>query len=75
MNKTKSMSLRLAPADEKDLNLLVDLELYSTTSDAGRDALRRGIREIKKDRGIVTETKIISAAVQETFHEKNEALI
>lgn len=48
-------SIRLAPADNKDLKLLVNNGLYSNASDAGRDAIRRGIREIKKERGIVAD--------------------
>lgn len=45
-------SIRLAPVDDKDIGCLVDMGLYSNASDATRDAVRRGIREIKKERGI-----------------------
>ena len=48
-NTTKC--IRLAPADDEDLKLLVNNGLYSNASDAGRDAIRRGIREIKRERG------------------------
>jgi len=50
--KTIPTSIRLAPADNKDIECMVDMGLYSNASDATRDALRRGIREIKKERGI-----------------------
>lgn len=53
MGEITPKCFRLAPADDEDLKLLVNNGLYSNISEAGRDALRRGIREIKRERGLV----------------------
>lgn len=53
--KRTPKSIRLAPVDDNDIGCLVDMGLYSNASEAHRDAVRRGIREIKKERGIVVD--------------------
>lgn len=42
----------VAYADETDLNRFVELGIFKHYSEAHRDALRRGIQDIKKERGI-----------------------
>ncbi len=45
-------SVCLAPADMDDIRLFMKLGFFTHQSDAIKEALRRGIVEIKKERGI-----------------------
>lgn len=53
MEKYPNISFRPNPSEEADLQMLVDMELYRTVSGAIHDALGRGIRDIKLERGLM----------------------
>jgi Arc/MetJ-type ribon-helix-helix transcriptional regulator len=50
-SQAKPTSIRLAPADLADLEYLVDRGIFTSQSDAVRAALRKGVEQIKKERG------------------------
>lgn len=52
MNPNKPTSFRLAPVDREDLEYLVKMGVFTSSSDAARAALRKGIEHIKRERGI-----------------------
>ena len=57
MSENYPTSIRLARADKEDLCELVKSGIFTNVSDAGRGAMRRGIRSIKEERGIVMEDR------------------
>jgi len=52
MSRNKPTSFRLAPVDREDLEYLVRKGVFTNPSDAARAALRKGIEQIKRERGI-----------------------
>jgi Arc/MetJ-type ribon-helix-helix transcriptional regulator len=52
MTSNNPFCLRLATADKEDLKGLVSAGIFTNVADAGRGAMRKGIEQIKKERGI-----------------------
>ncbi len=52
MSQNKPTSFRLAPVDREELEYLVKKGVFTSSSDAARAALRKGIEQIKRERGI-----------------------
>ena len=52
MTNNRPTSFRLPPADKAELKTLASAGFYNNFAEAHRDAVRRGILAIKKERGI-----------------------
>lgn len=52
MKQNSSLSFRVAPADKEGLKILVKHGIFRNYSDAARETMRRGTKEIMTERGI-----------------------
>ncbi|MDP2217488.1 MAG: hypothetical protein Q8J68_09400 [Methanolobus sp.] len=52
MTNNRPTSFRLPPADKAELRQIADAGFYNNFAEAHRDAVRKGILAIKKERGI-----------------------